>query len=275
MRSMSAAFLVLCLALLSGTRSSVAAPPSNELSVDPVVQESPVWCWAAVAEMVFEYYDVPNGNAFGDFQCAIASLVHPACANNCGNCIVSAPSMPYLRDVLQNYPVAAAKALQETVPRIITNAATGTLSSSRISDEIDADRPVVVGISPSGFSYRGQPQHVALIVGYDDSDENFRVTVNDPFPYDAFPNLKNPYLEVGADELEGGKYSISYDAFVKRLRWSDSIPGIRTSGNIRPPQSARQCVTPFGACQMAVDGVPVGTPCTCATYGGPVGGVAR
>lgn len=77
------------------------------LPISPVYQESPVWCWAAVSEMVFRHYGVPSINPIGDYQCGIAALVHPGCEFNCGNCVVSAPSISYVNNVIRNYPKVA------------------------------------------------------------------------------------------------------------------------------------------------------------------------
>lgn len=61
--------------------------------------------------------------------------------------------------------------------------------------EIDEGRPIIVGVSPSGFKIKGISQHMALIVGYDDSSGDLKLTVNDPFPFedDRFLWIANPY----------------------------------------------------------------------------------
>jgi hypothetical protein len=172
----------LFVALLGAALFGVARPTPGDLDISPAIQQTPVWCWAASAEMVLTYYDIPDLNPVGDFQCAIAALVSPPCLNNCANCLTGAPNMSYLRNVLQNYPAVAARYSGQPVNRIVTDAPTGVLSKDDVMSEIDADRPIVVGISPGGFTYGGQPEHVSVIVGYDDSDDdNFLLTVNDPF----------------------------------------------------------------------------------------------
>jgi hypothetical protein len=140
--------------------------------------------------------------------------------------------MSYMRNVLQNYPAVAARYSGQQVNRIVTDTPTGVLSKDDVMSEIDADRPIVVGISPGGFTYGGQPEHVSVIVGYDDSDDdNFLLTVNDPFPYDAVMfSAQNPYVSAGGMEVEEGQYSINYEAFRQSLRWTQSIAGIHTSG---------------------------------------------
>jgi hypothetical protein len=73
----------LFVALLGAALFSVAKPAPSDLDISPTFQQTPVWCWAASAEMVLTYYDIPDLNPVGDFQCAIAALVSPACVNNC------------------------------------------------------------------------------------------------------------------------------------------------------------------------------------------------
>jgi Peptidase_C39 like family len=272
-----------CATLLSGAFLALGTfgapkPPSGSVDVDPTFQETPVWCWAASAQMVFAYYEIPDLNPFGDFQCAIAALVYPACQSNCANCLTGAPSMTYMRNVLQNYPAVAAQYSGHTVNRIITDAPTGVLTKDEVMNEIDENHPIVVGISPGGFSYNGQPEHVSLIVGYDDSDSgNFILTVNDPFPYDAVIfTQQNPYIRAGGHELSRGQYSVNYEKFVSNLRWSQSIAGIRTAGKLHAssPAAATVCATPIGMCPMRA-GVPIGGACFCVTPAGPVAGVGR
>jgi hypothetical protein len=46
---------------------------ATKLEIFPVCQQTPVWCWAAVGEMVFRYYDVPTINTRCGYQCGIFS----------------------------------------------------------------------------------------------------------------------------------------------------------------------------------------------------------
>jgi hypothetical protein len=268
------AYLIL-IVLFVGAPFSVAKAAPSDIDISPIFQETPVWCWAAVAEMVLNYYDIPDLNPMGDFQCAIAALVHPACLNYCRNCITNAPNMSYMRDVLQNYPAVAANYSQQSANKVLTNPPTGILSKAQVTMEIDADRPIVVGISPSGFTYGGQPQHVSLIVGYEDSDDdNFLLTVNDPFPYGAeMFSRPNPYVAAGGAQRAPGQYSIKYETFRDRMHWSQSLAGIRTSGTLNPPH-ASVCVTPVGTCRMAIQ-MPKGQSCACPSGVGPIQGVTQ
>jgi hypothetical protein len=44
--------------------------------------------------------------------------------------------------------------------------------------------------------------------------------INDPFPYS---NADNPYIKVGADQLQNNQYLIRAEAFTKRLFWHWSL----------------------------------------------------
>jgi hypothetical protein len=212
------------------------AAADEKLSIDPVFQETPVWCWAAVGEMVFRHYDVPNINPVGDYQCGIASQMLPSCEYSCANCVSSAGSLIYMNNVLIRYPKIA---------QFRTGIPTGTISSSpvyraltraEIEEEIDNGRPIVAGISPTGFPAGGTSQHVALIIGYEEDDDQFILIVNDPFPYGhpAFRGQGDPFLKAGGEKVEEGQYRIRFDRFKTRLLWRESIYRIRCKGDACP-----------------------------------------
>jgi hypothetical protein len=99
----------------------------------------------------------------------------------------------------------------------------GELSESEIIDEIDGGYPVLAGISPSGaFAPNGWglSQHVVVITGYEDGDDEITLTVNDPYPY---PIFQDPYLAAGGTRLQTGKYTIRYSALIGRLAYQNSI----------------------------------------------------
>ena len=251
------------------------------LDIAPVYQQTPVWCWAAVGEMVFDWFGVRNINPAGNYQCGIIALLHPICNMNCFNCPVPAGSLATMNNMLRQYPAFASQVTQ-TSTQITTAVSATRLSMASVRREIDAGRPIVTGISPSGYQLANVSEHVALIVGYDEDD----LIVNDPFPF-ALAFSGNPYLAAGGEELDRGQYQISYEAFVQRLRWRETIYRLRCSGSgclgadgdqdDAPVQSAtgRSCQTPYGRCGPFYDqpALPLGSACYCASPAGPIGGV--
>jgi len=214
------------IALIVVAAASLFAPASwaKTLGISPVYQQTPVWCWAAVGEMVFRHYGVPTVNPAGNFQCGIVALLHPVCNVNCMNCPVPAGSLQTMDDMLTRYPDVAGQVRGRDVS-ISTSVADEALSLDDVIAEIDAGRPIVAGISPSGYRTLGLSEHVALIIGYDDG----ALIVNDPFPFQlAFAG--DPYLAAGGQRVARGRYVIDYEAFVERLQWGESIYAIECAG---------------------------------------------
>ena len=271
-----------------GTGSVVA----DELSIEPVFQQTPVWCWAAVGEMVFRHYGVANINPGNNFQCGIIALLHPICNQNCFNCVVPAGSLATMNNMLTQYPTFAS-GVTRTRTRLSTRVRRTRLSLTEVQSEIDAGRPVVAGISPSGYNVSGMSEHVALIVGYDESE----LVVNDPFPFDSNFFTGDPYESAGGEQLTRGQYKINYRAFANRLQWRETIYGIRCIGGdcdesggdddddidtrrdrreeSRPAvEYGRSCSTPITRCGPFYNqpAQPLGTDCWCPTPYGPSSG---
>lgn len=197
----------------------------ERLAIDPVQQETPSWCWLAVGQMIFEHFDIPPLNP--NYQCGIVAFwgarltpygwVGP-CMNNCGNCPLPAGGLSTIEAMLRQYPVFAEE-------RPLTFSSSGApIGKAAIRTEIDSDRPILVGITPSGARLPVS-QHVALIVGYEEDDDDFDVIVNDPFPYRAFGI--DPFEQAGAEMQEPGQYRIRYETLRDRLRWKETIYRLR------------------------------------------------
>lgn len=206
------------------------------VDISPVYQQTPEWCWAAVGQMVFEYYDIPAVNT--DLQCGIVALygartnafgqLYGPCMSGymgCAACVIGAGQFATIGNMLSQYPVIAA-AFNHQAPHPISSLLVDhALSKDQVTDEIDAQHPVIAGVSPDGPTPGGEAEHVVLIVGYDDSDsDHFYLIVNDPFPIGegAFVNMPNPYLIAGGEKVDDGQYRIEYSAFKNRLRWTRS-----------------------------------------------------
>ena len=273
------AALVIAVASFAGSTAGARSDRRELLDIDPIFQQTPLWCWAAVGEMVFRYYNVGNVNPAGNFQCGIIALLHPVCNQNCGSCVVGAGNLSTMDNMLTRYPVVAAQ-VTGSGSRISTLTRQTPLTQDGVETEIDAGRPVVAGISPSGYQVNGVSQHVALIVGYEDDE----VIVNDPFPFGPRTFTGNPYLLNGGEQLAQGQYQIPLDRFTTRLRWRETIYRIRCSGRdcdgsgpsapTPEPQLGRSCQTQYGTCGPFYNqpALPIGSACWCQSAMGPLSG---
>ncbi len=196
---------------------------ATDLAIDPVAQRTPLWCWAAAAQMVLEHYGFPNLNPAGDFQCGVVGAQGGYCAANCALCLNSGGTTARIAAVMNQYVMLARQMTGFRNPDFRIGLA-GILSPQQIIDSIDGDAPVLAGISPSGVPYppgAGFSQHAVVIVGYDGDERNLSVIINDPYPYS--PPMSAPYAHVGAKMLQPGQYWVPYRAFVGRLNYGNSI----------------------------------------------------
>jgi hypothetical protein len=200
------------------------------LPISPVAQQTPVWCWAATAEMVFRHFNLPALNT--DYQCGIVAAYggpQSLCFSNCYNCISPIGGMAQMHTLINGYGIAANQygfPSRVLSGRLLFNA----LTMQQVVTEIDAGRPIIAGISPGGFAYPNFSQHVVLVVGYDINGAlPPRVIVNDPFPYSLppFSGQVNPYLFVGGTSTRPGQYSVTYAAFLSPMNWANTIDSLR------------------------------------------------
>ncbi len=190
------------------------------LPIRPSTQKAGMWCWLTVGEMIFEYYKVPNISPAGFYQCGIIATLFPAmCGVDCRNCAMQGGGFgraEFITDMLKKYPEAAKSKPINSQKRERTDAKTCPMTEKQIKDEIDAGRPVIAGISPSG-QFKNPPDHVALIIGYEVVDGKLRLRVNDPWPFQA---NDDPYRKNGAEKDCNGSYLIPYEAFCDKLGWT-------------------------------------------------------
>jgi len=197
------------------------------LPISPTFQQTVVWCWAASAEMVFRYYGLPNLNPGGNYQCGIvgAWFSNSACVFNCGLCPNPIGPMSNELAVIRGYgPFANTFGFPSRV--LSASLIFRALSAAEIKNEIDAGRPVVVGIAPGGgFALPNASQHIAVLVGYEFTASSQTVIVNDPFPFNFAPysQIAHPYLSRGAQQLQQGQYRVALSDLVAFLGWANSI----------------------------------------------------
>lgn len=212
--------IALTLLLLAGNMTAASA---ETLSISPVMQETPEWCWLAVGQMIFEHFNISPLNT--DYQCGIVAFwgARPTpygwqgpCMSNCRACPLPAGSFSTIQAMLSQYPRLAGD------QPLRFRSSYSPISTTAIKTEIDNDRPILIGITPSGIP-SPISQHVALVVGYEEEQDDFYVIVNDPFPY-RFYNM-DPFVRLGGEMEEPGQYKIKYKTLRGPLRWQETIYG--------------------------------------------------
>ena len=205
-----------------------------KLHIPPVFQERPSWCWAAVGEMVFKYYYVPATHRT-DYQCGIVQS-RKLCPGipNCVECDIPPSDEATMVNLLEQYPLMATHRGTDGDMALTVQLKTGSLSEAEVKKEINEGRPIIAEVSPSGFKIDGISQHMALIVGYDDSSGALMLTVNDPFPFedDRFLWIANPYQpNMDMSGENDGQYEISFERFRSKIKWSQTIYRITCTGH--------------------------------------------
>ena len=223
-----------CSCRFDGIFPSCGIQTPSDLNIQPVQQQTAVWCWLAVGEMIFRYYGLPTVNGAGDYQCGIVAAVGysmnggcDACNINCGNCVRPAGDANMISRMISTYPKIACRELFNSGKTLKSNFVSNFLSPVFLSQELDNKRPVIAGINPgSAFVLPGNSQHVAIIKGYYvDSFGNMILQVNDPFPY--WTTGTDPYLNAGAYANGDLSYQIPYANFVNGLKWNTAWYGIQ------------------------------------------------
>jgi len=241
-----AAGIGLFLSLLIPVNLTMAA--EVKLHIPPVFQERPSWCWAAVGEMVFKYYYVPVIHRT-DYQCGIVQG-RKLCTErpNCLECDLPAGDEATMVNMLEQYPLLATLGVAAGAIALTVQAKDGTLSGAEVKGELDHGRPIIVGVSPRGFKVDDISQHMALIVGYDDSSGELVLTVNDPFPFedDRFMWIGTPYPRTKVSGANDGQYEIRLEKFRSKLKWTKTMYGITCTGQGCPSENLEVAHGPTG-----------------------------
>ena len=79
------------------------AKANESLPIPPVVQQTQLWCWAAVLEMALKYYGYGIVNPRGNYQCGIVAMLGGNCAFDCRRCVTGIGSFNNLGAVLEAY----------------------------------------------------------------------------------------------------------------------------------------------------------------------------
>ena len=219
-----------------------------KLHIPPVFQERPSWTWVAVGEMVFKYYYVPVAHPT-DYQCGIAQG-RKLCIGmpDCLECAFPPSDDITMVNMLEQYPVMATQGRTTGDIALAVQSKSGTLSEAEVKDELDHGRPIIAEVSPRGFKVDDIPQHMALIVGYDDRTGEVVLTVNDPFPFedDRYMWIGSPYPRMKESGANDGQYEIRLERFRTKLKWTKTIYGIRCTGQGCPPENHEPVPGPSG-----------------------------
>ena len=224
------------------------------LHIPPLFQERPSWCWAAVGEMVFKYYDIPALHRT-DYQCGIVQSKQ-LCAGipNCMDCELTAVDEAAVVNLLEQYPGLATQGEKAADIALTVQLKDGSLSEEEVKQELDEGRPIIVGLSPRGFKVDGIRQHMALIVGYNTSSGELMLTVNDPFPFEdmVFLWIGSPYVTAKASEEGDGRYEVGYEAFRSKLKWTKTLYRMTCTGTSCPPDNQHVADNSVGIDDRAV-----------------------
>jgi hypothetical protein len=191
------------------------------LDIDPAPESRPGFSWAAVAEMIMVYYDVPNTGP-ADMQCSLAFYLtgQADCQKAAGETEFTATSR-----IVKGYPQYARESFGE-LPVAMRWKEARTLPPQEVMHEIAFERPVLVEIEPARNEGQAKiEKRVVLIVGTDGGADNLQLIINDP---KAFGPGGNPYLEFGGRVRDqSGQYQIGYDDFAAFLKWTATLYAIK------------------------------------------------
>jgi hypothetical protein len=83
--------LMLCITLLSATLAAQSVPPPVKLNINNILQDTEVWCWAAVAQQIILAKRGPQNTPQQCALVAIANNTHPnvCCLNYNPACIIT------------------------------------------------------------------------------------------------------------------------------------------------------------------------------------------
>lgn len=193
-----------------------AGSRSRRLAIRPVRQQTQVWCWLAVGEMIFQHFGLPNVNPAGNFQCGIIGRISDPgspCYADCMRCIRPSGSNQGTLEMIAAYG-------RSTAGRAFRYSEGRAISPAAVVANIDAGRPIIAGISYHARVAQADAEHVALITGYDLAGGRLSLVVNDPFPYNPG---QNPFIRHGGTQVAPHQYRIDYAAFRDQVFWHWSV----------------------------------------------------
>ena len=216
-------------ACLSGAQISMARadnvpdviPPKAELDIPAIAESKPGWSWAAVGQMIMDFYNVPPLYGAENWQCSLADFLTGVQACEAPKLSSEAATLK----LIQSYTPFAYKFFGED-PVVMRYQQHKVLSPIDAIHEIRFERPFVAVVQPPKTAAEDKgAKDVVLVVGYEGSPSDLKLIVNDPRPYQVGAN---PYTDVGAEQRDvNGQYAIGYNDFVQQMKWTGTIDWIK------------------------------------------------
>lgn len=220
---LAAAALVIGFSVVARAQDQVpdVIPPKAELDIPAIAESKPGWSWAAVGQMVMDFYNVPPLYGADNWQCALADFLTgvQACEAPKGSAEEATLKL------IQGYSPFAYKFFGED-PVVMRYQQHKVLSPIDAIHEIRFERPFIAVVQPpkSAEGDKGG-KDVVLVVGYEGAPSDLKLIVNDPRPYQVG---SNPYTDVGAEQRDvNGQYAIGYNDFVQQMKWTGTIDWIK------------------------------------------------
>ena len=196
-------------------------PPKAVLDIPAIQESKPGWSWAAVGQMIMDFYNVPPLYGADNWQCSLADFLTGVQACEAPKLSAEEATLK----LVQGYAPFAYKFFGED-PVVMRYQQHKVLSPIDAIHEIRFERPFIAVVQPpkSGAEDKGG-KDVVLVIGYEGTPTDLRLIVNDPRPYQVG---SNPYTDVGAQQLDvNGEYSVGYNDFVQQMKWTGTIDWIK------------------------------------------------
>ena len=171
-------------------------PTHAELDIPAIAEKQPGWSWAAVGEMVMDFYNIPPLYGADNWQCSLADYLTQlqACEAPKGMSAEQASLK-----LLDGYPAFAHKFFGED-PVVMRYQRHKVLSPIDAIHEIRFERPFIAVVQPPKMSDADKGGNaVVLVVGYEGSPDDLKLIVNDPRSYSVGAD---PYQDAGAQKLD-------------------------------------------------------------------------
>ncbi|HVT51048.1 MAG TPA: hypothetical protein VHE77_05745 [Dongiaceae bacterium] len=197
-------------------------PSHAELDIPAIAEKQAGWSWAAVGQMVMDYYNIPPLYGPDNWQCSLADYLTgvQACEAPKGMSAEQASLK-----LIQGYPAFAHKFFGED-PVVMRYQQHKVLSPIDAIHEIRFERPFIAVVQPPKMTDADKGGNaVVLVVGYEGGTDNLKLIVNDPRTYSVGAD---PYVDAGAEKRDvNGQYAIGYNDFVQQMKWTATIDWIK------------------------------------------------
>jgi hypothetical protein len=216
-------------AILSGAAGLARAdnvpdviPAHAALDIPAIAEKQSGWSWAAVGQMVMDFYNIPPLYGPDNWQCSLADYLTGVQACEAPKAMSAEQASIKLLD---GYPAFAHKFFGED-PVVMRYQQHKVLSPIDAIHEIRFERPFIAVVQPPKMTDADKGGNaVVLVIGYDGGPDDLKLIVNDPRTYQVGAD---PYVDAGAQKLDvNGEYEISYQDLVQQMKWTGTIDWIK------------------------------------------------